>query len=372
MFASNQPAAGATGTRTDRDGPRYCTGARIVNVGPNFSHAMWRPGAWRRSTSATLQVTAARCGGYTTANARRERSTMRDESLVQIERNIARCRIILSIAAPLAVYLDPTEPTLLVHLTGGLFLIDPWALLVLLLHLAYSVGVYALVARTRVDVGRIATFSTWADVLFGAAVALVTEGTNSPFYIFFAFAVLAVGLRGTFRRTLTVTAISVALYLTLVLIFRPEGLGYYVTRGIYLAVTGYLVGVLGRQRQTLQSDLHGLARSLHDGYAQALAGVTLRVATARELLRRGRADEALVELTELQAGVTREYDELRAYVRSLLGLEARPAVLPRRDGTRFSVQVQFDGSLATVEHALQIMALGPPAARRRSATPGRP
>lgn len=283
---------------------------------------------------------------------------MRDENLVQIERNIARCRLILSIAAPLAIYLDPTEPELLVQLTGGFFLLDPYALLVLALHLAYSVGVYVLVTGTRVDLARVAIFSTCADVLFGATVALVTEGTNSPFHIFFAFAVMAAGLRGTFPTALVVTATSVALYLSLVLIFRPEGLGYYVTRGIYLAITGYLVGMLGRQRRTLQSGLLGLARSLHDGYAQALAGVTLRVAAARELLRRGQKDDAFTELTELQAGVTREYDELRETVRSLLGLEATPTRLPASSGTRFSVRVEFDGSLAVVEHALQIMAEG--------------
>jgi signal transduction histidine kinase len=283
---------------------------------------------------------------------------MRDESLLQIERNIARCRLIFSVVAPLAIYLDPTEPTLLVQLTGGIFILDPYALLVLLLYFAYSLTVYVLVARDSVDVGRVAVFSTWADVLFGAAVALVTEGTNSPYHIFFAFAVLAAGLRGTFRTAIAVTAVSITLYLSLVLIFRPEGLGYYVTRASYLAITGYLVGVLGRQRMTLQSDLLGVARSLHDGYAQALAGVTLRVASARELLRRGRNEEALAELTELQVGVTREYDELRAYVRSLARLEVTPASLPTRDGTRFAVRVQFEGSLAVVEHALQIMVEG--------------
>jgi hypothetical protein len=42
--------------------------------------------------------------------------------------------------------------------------------------------------------------STWGDVLFAAAIAFVTEGTNSPFYVYFLFAVLAAGLRGTFLR----------------------------------------------------------------------------------------------------------------------------------------------------------------------------
>jgi len=37
---------------------------------------------------------------------------MRDRSQLRIERSIAQCRILLSIAAPLAVYLDPTVPIL--------------------------------------------------------------------------------------------------------------------------------------------------------------------------------------------------------------------------------------------------------------------
>lgn len=278
---------------------------------------------------------------------------MRDASPVQIERDIARCRVILSVAAPFAIYLDPTEPTLFLQLTGGLFIIDPAALLVLLLHLAYSVAVYVVVARPVFDLARVAIVSMTADVLFGAAVALVTEGTNSPYYIFFLFAVLAAGLRGTFRTALVVTATSVGLYLTLILISRPEGLGFYVTRAVYLAITGYLVGALGRQRRILETGFQGLARSLHDGYAQALAGVNLRVETCRELLRRGQSAEAFDELTELQVGVTREYDDLRAYVRSLLGLETSPPPVTS-SATRFSVRAQFETSLPVLEHILQI------------------
>jgi signal transduction histidine kinase len=278
---------------------------------------------------------------------------MRDASRVQIERDIARCRVILSIAAPFAVYLDPTEPTLFFQLTGGLFLIDPYALAVLVLHLIYSVTVYFIVSRPAVSLNRVAVLSMTADVLFGAAVALVTEGTNSPYYIFFLFAVLAAGLRGRRRTALIVTSASLAVYLALILVSRPEGLGFYVTRAVYLAITGYLVAALGRQRHILETGFHGLARSLHDGYAQALAGVNLRVETCRELLRRGQSADAFEELTELQAGVTREYDDLRAYVRSLLGLDAT-ARAEASSTTRYLVRAQFEGSLPVIEHAMQI------------------
>ncbi|HEV7733769.1 MAG TPA: histidine kinase [Candidatus Binatia bacterium] len=283
---------------------------------------------------------------------------MNDANFVQIERNIARCRLLLSVAGPLTVYLDPSQPTLLPSITGAAFFIHPHALAVLVAHIVYSLGVYVALRTKLVRPQRITLFCTWADVLFGAAIALVTEGTNSPFYIYFAFAVTAAGLRGSFRTALTVTAASVGLYLAIILISRPEGVEFYVVRGVSLAITGYLVGFLGRQRVVLETNLIGLARSLHDGYAQALAGVNLRIETCRELLRRGQHDDAYTELGELQVGVRLEYDDLRAFVRSLLGLDATTVPPTPNTSTRFAVRAEFSGSLVVVEHALQIMLEG--------------
>src|SRR5206468_2725146 len=190
----------------------------------------------------------------------------------------------------------------------------------------YRVATYLVVRQQLATATRIATVSTWADVLFGAAIALVTEGANSPFYVFFAFAVLAAGFRAGLRRAMMVTGASVALYLSLIVVSRPEGLHFYIMRPAYLAITGYLVGYLGEQRMILESRIRELeaasqreriARSLHDGYVQALAGVNLRLGTCRELLRRGETAEVFAELTELQAGVNREHDQIRSYVRSL-------------------------------------------------------
>src|SRR5439155_1014658 len=82
----------------------------------------------------------------------------------------------------------------------------------------------------------------------------------------------------------------VAVYLSLTLVSRPDGANLYTMRPVYLAITGYLVGYLGEQRLTLESRVRDLeaaaereriARSLHDGYVQALAGVNLRLGTCR-------------------------------------------------------------------------------------------
>lgn len=281
-------------------------------------------------------------------------------SPLRIERNIAQCRIALSVVAPIAVYLDPTQPIFgrLVPISGAAFYIDPLALITMLLHLGYSVAIAAALRSSRPERRRIVSLSIWGDVLWAAAIALVTEGANSPFYLFFLFAVLATGLRGTLRTTLWVTAGSLAIYIALILVTRPEELSVYLTRAAYLAITGYLVGFLGRQRRVLEANLSELTRSLHDGYAQALAGVNLRLETARRLIEQGRADEAFGELTELQLGVTREYDDLRSYLRSLQGLDNAPLRIAKTHGTRFEIRAEFEASLPVVEHALQIMLEG--------------
>ena len=93
------------------------------------------------------------------------------------------------------------------------------------------------------------------DVLFGAVIALVTEGANSPFYVFFAFAVLVAAFRAGLRLALLVTATSALLYLGLILVSHPWGLTFYIMRPAYIVITGYLVGYLGEQRLVLEAKL---------------------------------------------------------------------------------------------------------------------
>ena len=294
---------------------------------------------------------------------------MARHGLADTERTIARCRVILSVAALIAVYIDPTHPTLTrwLPLTGGPFMLDPLALAVMLSHLFYSVTLYLLERGRVVPSSRIVSVSTWMDVLFGIVIALVTEGANSPFYVFFTFAVLVAALRAGLRLALPVTLTSALLYLGLILVSHPWGLTFYIMRPAYIALTGYLVGYLGEQRLVLESKLRAfevatqrerIARSLHDEYVQALAGVNVRLETCRQLLQRGDSEKALRELTELQAGVNREHDDLRAYIRSLIDREAAPGRAPADDRTRFTVRAQFAGSLPLLEHALQIMLEG--------------
>ncbi len=203
-----------------------------------------------------------------------------------LDLSIARARIALSLIAMLSLYVDPST-------AGGLFHLNAYALTTLLCHLAYSVGMYFALSRRYAD-WNLQVLSTCFDLFFATAVAFVTEGQTSPAYVYFVFAIIAVGIRPGLLTTIGVTCCSVALYL-LVILLSERISDAYVMRAAYLAIAGYLIGFVGQQRADFEervreletrAERHSIARSLHDGYVQALAGVNMRLQTCRELMRR--------------------------------------------------------------------------------------
>jgi signal transduction histidine kinase len=242
----------------------------------------------------------------------------------QFDRDIARARIMLSILAMLSLYADPST-------AGGLFHLTPLVLGILLCHFAYSSAVY-LACRREAPPRWLPTLTIALDIFFASAIAFLTEGQTGPSYVFFVFAIIAVGMRAAFRITMWVTLSGVAFYL--IVVGMSDGFsGVYVMRAVYLAIAGYLVGFFGQQRANYEERMreleaqaarHSIARSLHDSYVQSLAGVDLRLQTCRELIRRGQANDAAKELFALQTGVEREYDEVRRYIRTLAGVDAAP------------------------------------------------
>ena len=115
-----------------------------------------------------------------------------------------------------------------------------------------------------------------------------------------------------------------------------------------------------------QAERQSIARLLHDSYVQSLAGVNLRLETCRELLR-GRPEDGAREITELQTGVKRQYDEVRKYVRSLAGVDAN-STHEVRISRRSEVQINgvFNGRSLLGEQILQIMLEGLRNARKHA------
>ena len=277
-----------------------------------------------------------------------------------LDLSIARARIALSLIAMLSLYVDPST-------AGGLFHLNAYALTTLLCHLAYSVGMYFALSR-RFSRANLQVLSTSFDLFFATAIAFITEGQTSASYVFFVFAIIATGSRARSRPIATVTLASVVLYL-LVIVLTQGITSVYIMRAVYLAIAGYLIGFFSQQRALFEAHVHELetraerqsiARSLHDGYVQALAGVNLRLETCRALLGRNRPQDALSEITDLQTGVAREYDAVRTYLRSLAGIDQVPAaeLAARTSDPSFEVRAAFNGPSLLGEHILQIMLEG--------------
>jgi signal transduction histidine kinase len=271
-----------------------------------------------------------------------------------VDRYIARARAVLSVLALISIYVDPV--------VGGPFSIELFALWVLGVHLAYSAAVMLLAARVGISRRQVRVCEA-LDVGFATAVALVTEGLNSPSYVFFCFAIVAAGCREGLHATLRITVVSIVLYSTM-LVLDDAGRSY-VMRPAYLGLTGCLVGFLGQQRLNFERQIreletaaqrHDIARSLHDGYVQALAGVNLKLETCRQLLARAESRAALDCLEELQTGVAREYDQVRAFIRKLANAPAPKGIANRLAlDTLFHLRVEVASKAELTEQVLQIM-----------------
>ncbi|HZO80369.1 MAG TPA: histidine kinase [Candidatus Binataceae bacterium] len=279
---------------------------------------------------------------------------MKSPDFGELDRQVARARLVLSLLAIATLYIDPSD--------SGIFRLSGAPLAIMLAHLAFSLGNY-FGQGPRSTPTQLKRLTTVLDLAFAAAIALATEGATSPSYVFFVFAIVAAGFRSGFRATVVVTIASVMLYL--IVIGLMDGVtNLYMMRSVYLAIAGYLICFFGQQRASFEARLREvesraerlqIARSLHDGYIQSLAALSLRLKACGELLRRHEAQRALGEMAELQVGVAREYDAIRSYLRSLVESDG-PAVGTQSDFTnaRFDVKLEFSAGGLIAEQILQI------------------
>src|SRR6185369_3088524 len=115
-----------------------------------------------------------------------------------MEYTIARCRVVLSVAAMIVIYVDPETPIIAqwIPFVSGRFVMDPRLFAVVSAHVVYSVVIFFGLRRHWVLPEGLLARTVWTDVLFGCAIAVMTEGVTGPSYPFFAFAVVTSGMRG--------------------------------------------------------------------------------------------------------------------------------------------------------------------------------
>ena len=137
-------------------------------------------------------------------------------------------------------------------------------------------------------------------------------------------------------------------------------------RPVYLGITGYLVGYLWQQRLELQEQMrqlegaeqrHRIARELHDGYAQALGGINLRLEDRAggscERETKGRSDDrphrTCRRACSASTTISARYDDRWPAWRPT----PAPATTTGRRGCGISA-TEIAASLALIEHVFGI------------------
>ena len=167
-------------------------------------------------------------------------------------RMLALMRCVLAFSALAIIWIDPLEPARLVELTYG------------------SLAAYCLYSAAIALRAYLADWPPperalhWLDVAFYAYLVALTEGTSSIFFQFFLFAILVASFSRGFREGFSVTAASVALFLTVGVFFAPTGtefeLNRTLIRAVYLFALGYMIAYWGGYEALLKRRL----RLLHE------------------------------------------------------------------------------------------------------------
>ncbi|HET6469582.1 MAG TPA: histidine kinase [Geminicoccaceae bacterium] len=221
------------------------------------------------------------------------------------ERTIAVARAVLGLAALLAIWLDPTQPTGAQALTYGL----------LGVYALYAMGLAVALWRARLPQRDAGLAAHIVDLVAFTCFMYLTEGPTSPFFVFFGFSLIAATLRWSWRGTLATAGfalaviggfVALATLSTLPLDLEPHRV---VTRAAWLAVAAMMLAVMASHQDRLRAVLWGLALRpgvVHSGAepidARALARLGDLFGVRRVLLASSEPEEPWLDLALLQDG----------------------------------------------------------------------
>jgi len=234
---------------------------------------------------------------------RRLASPRSPRGLVDTERVLAAVRVVLAISSLLFVWFDPEA------VSGNSTLVS-YVVVGLVFYLATSVWLLLLV-QLRSEVPP--RFSRWAhitDILWPAGISLFAGGANSPFFLYFIFALLAAAFRWGMRETsLTTVAVVFTMAADAVVIARtPLGamigqhvdVVHFVMRALYLVIFAFLIGYVAESEKRRVAE--ALSISQMTAKIRVEAGLKGTVQTVfQEMLKLFGARELLVLTREAEA-----------------------------------------------------------------------
>jgi signal transduction histidine kinase len=175
-------------------------------------------------------------------------------SRTQTERVIAPARIALAFSSLLAVWIDPSDPVRLYSLTIGL-------------HIAYVVYsiLVAVLIRFKGAGEDLPIVTHIIDIVLFSIFQYLTLGPSSPFFLNFIFSLFCGAMRWGWRGTLGTAGFVMFEYLVMgasmsQTLGGPEfGPNRFIVRGMYLAITAWLLVYLGRYETRMRQDIERLA-----------------------------------------------------------------------------------------------------------------
>ena len=171
-------------------------------------------------------------------------------------RMVALMRSMLAVSALVIFVFDPFQPS---HFTTPIYV-------ALLCYGVYSTALCIAITGGRMPLAPRAHH--WIDAAACVLLVALAQGVTDMFFYFFFFAILAASFSRGFREGLTLTAISVALFVAISLYGSKPGTFEFddlVTRPVFLLVLGYMTAywggkeLLARQRLRLLRDLAAAA-----------------------------------------------------------------------------------------------------------------
>src|SRR5437667_7324817 len=247
---------------------------------------------------------------------RRLASPRSPRGLVDTERVLAAVRLVLAISSLLFIWFDPDA------VSRDRTLVS-YVVIVLIVYLATSVWLL-LVVQLRSEVSP--AFSRWAhitDILWPAGISIFAGGSNSPFFLYFIFALLAAAFRWGMRETsLTTVAVVFTMAADAVVIARtPLGTAigqhvdvvHFVMRAAYLVIFAFLIGYVAESEKRRVSEALSISQMTAKirveaglkGTMQTVFQGLLKLFGARELLvltREAEAERVMLWRAEILEG----------------------------------------------------------------------
>ncbi len=303
--------------------------------------------------------------------------------LIETERVLAAVRVVLALSSLLLLELRPSD-------------VSPFnevVLFLLLLYLAHAVWLLILVhLRTEIS-KRFSVLSHAADILWPAIISLFAGGLNSPFFLYFIFALLAAAFRWGMRETsittvavvATMAADAIALTQTPLakIIGQPFDVTHFVMRAVYLVIFAFLIGYIAESEKRRAAEALSISQvssqvrieSGLKGTVQTVFQELLKLFGARELLvvtRESDADRVMLWRSEKIRGTPdlvftwRQLDESeqQEYL-CVMGEESAGAVWRKRNtvssitldkhGTRTQGQQCYLAARFVAEHPFDLL-----------------